>query len=292
MHEPHDPKGPPAPERPARRLSGAVAGVSVVVVVVVWTVLGLVPAASAAGATVNVATTATFGTVLTDAQGFALYTFSMDQGGMSNCTGSCLTVWPALTVPAGTTPTAGPGVTGTVAAVVQANGTSQVTYNGAPLYTFVTDTAGQVTGNGVGGFSVVKVAAPPTPTTVPPTTPPTTAAPATPTTPTTRPASTNPTGTGPTPTAAVTAPAVAPAVSPSAASSATTAPGSSGPVPAGSAPTALAVTGPGPALMWMVIVGAALVALSLGILVGVGANGVGRGARRAATRAGSWLLGR
>jgi len=259
--------------------------VSVVVVVVVWTALGLVPAASAAGSTVNVATTATFGPILTDAQGLALYTFSMDQGGMSNCTGSCLTVWPPLTVPAGTAPTAGTGVTGTVAAVLQANGTYQVTYNGAPLYTFATDTAGQVTGNGVGGFSVVKVAAPPTPTTVPPTT----AAPAPPTTPTTRPASTNTTGGGPTPTVAATVPAVAPAVSPSAASSATTAPGTSG---SGITPTALAVTGPGPALMWMVIVGAALVALSLGILVGMGAGGAGRGARRAATRAGSWLLGR
>ena len=72
-----------------------------------------------------------------DAEGFALYTFPSDHNGMSTCTGACVSVWPALTVPAGTTPTAGTGVTGTVASVLQANGTYQVTYNGSPLYTFV-----------------------------------------------------------------------------------------------------------------------------------------------------------
>ena len=40
-------------------------------------------AASAAGSTVDAVTTATFGTVLTDAQGFALYTLPTDQNGMS-----------------------------------------------------------------------------------------------------------------------------------------------------------------------------------------------------------------
>jgi len=89
----------------------------------------------------------------------ALYTYGPDQGhnGMSTCTGGCLQAWPALTVPAGAVPTGGTGVTGTLAAVKQANGTYQVTYNGSPLYTFVQDSApGQVTGNGVAGFSVVK----------------------------------------------------------------------------------------------------------------------------------------
>ena len=89
----------------------------------------------------------------------ALYTYAPDQGhsGMSTCTGSCLQAWPALTVPSGTVPTGGTGVTGTLAAVKQANGTYQVTYDGSPLYTFVQDsTPGQVTGNGVARFSVAK----------------------------------------------------------------------------------------------------------------------------------------
>ncbi len=121
---------------------------------------------AASGATVDTATSTNFGTVLVDAQGFALYTFSSDHGGISSCTTGCATIWPALTVPPGTTPTAGPGVTGTVAATLQPNGTDQVTYNGSPLYTFVSDTTpGQVSGNGVGGFSVVQVAAAPPATT-------------------------------------------------------------------------------------------------------------------------------
>jgi hypothetical protein len=48
-------------------------------------------------------------------------------------------------------------VSGTLATAQQSNGALQVTYNGALLYTFVSDTSpGQVTGNGVAGFSVAK----------------------------------------------------------------------------------------------------------------------------------------
>jgi hypothetical protein len=71
--------------------------------------------------------------------------------------GPCAQAWPALTVPAGTTPHGGPGVNGTLATAKQSDGSLQVTYNGALLYTFVSDTSpGQVTGNGVAGFSVAK----------------------------------------------------------------------------------------------------------------------------------------
>jgi len=117
-------------------------------------------AAASTAVTVDVATNATFSRILTDTQGFALYFLPTDHNGISTCTGSCATVWPALTVPGGTTPTGGPGVTGTVAAVMQPNGTFQVTYDGSPLYTFVGDTAaGEVTGNNVGGFKVQHVSA-------------------------------------------------------------------------------------------------------------------------------------
>jgi predicted lipoprotein with Yx(FWY)xxD motif len=118
-----------------------------------------VPMAGASGtATVEGATNATFGTILTNAQGFTLYTLPSDHDGISSCTGSCASVWPALTIPSGTTPTEGPGVTGTVSAVLQPDGADQVTYNGSPLYTFVGDSSpGQATGNGVGGFKVAQV---------------------------------------------------------------------------------------------------------------------------------------
>ena len=60
-------------------------------------------------------------------------------------------------------------MTGTVASSTQSNGTVQVTYNGAPVYTFVGDTTpGTVTGNNVSGFFVVKVAPVPSTTTTAP----------------------------------------------------------------------------------------------------------------------------
>jgi len=220
------------------------------------------PASAMLSATsvVQVGTNATYGNILTTSTGQALYTLNTDHNGQSTCTGSCLQVWPALTVAAGTTPTAGPGVTGAVAATMQSNGTDQVTYNGSPLYTYVGDSApDQVTGQNVGGFFVVTIASSTATTTASPTT--TAAAPGTANTPT----STAPpvtAGTSPTP------------VLPSAAT------GSSGTLknPANSStsasPTAaasqstLAATGPGSPLMWLLILG--LILTILGALVWIG----------------------
>jgi predicted lipoprotein with Yx(FWY)xxD motif len=115
---------------------------------------------------VQVATNATYGKILTTNTGRALYTLNTDHNGLSTCTGSCLTAWPPLTVPIGTTPTGGAGVTGTVGATLQSNGTDQVTFNGSPVYTFIGDTApDKVTGQGVSGFFVVIVDSTPITTT-------------------------------------------------------------------------------------------------------------------------------
>lgn len=101
---------------------------------------------SVASATTVMATAVgTMGTVLVDGKTeMTLYVFARDvpDSGTSNCTGACLTRWPALTVPDGTTPTAGDGVMGTLATITRADdGTRQVTYNGLPLYFFEGDTA-------------------------------------------------------------------------------------------------------------------------------------------------------
>jgi len=109
-------------------------------------------------AVVKVMTVPTYGKILVDSRGMPLYTVT------GSCTGSCTSAWPPLTVAAGTTPTGAAGTGGTLAAVKQANGTYQVTWNGSPLYTFVSDASGQVTGQGVAGFSVVKVSGSTTPT--------------------------------------------------------------------------------------------------------------------------------
>lgn len=101
-------------------------------------------------AVVKVITVPTYGAILTDSSGKPLYTLS------GTCTGSCAAAWPALTVSGSAKPT-GTGVTGTLSTVKEADGSNQVTYNGSPVYTFVQDSSGHVTGQGVAGFSVVKV---------------------------------------------------------------------------------------------------------------------------------------
>lgn len=109
-------------------------------------------------AVVKVATVPTYGHILTNSSGKPLYTLS------ESCTGSCASAWPALTVTRGTKPTAGAGVIGTLSAVMLADGKYQVTYNGLPVYTFVKDSPDHVTGQGIEGFSVVKLSGSPTPT--------------------------------------------------------------------------------------------------------------------------------
>jgi predicted lipoprotein with Yx(FWY)xxD motif len=64
-------------------------------------------------------------------------------------TGQLAVLWPPLVARA---PTAH-GATGTLAAVATRNG-QQVTYNGHFLYTFVQDSSGHVTGQGVQNFFV------------------------------------------------------------------------------------------------------------------------------------------
>jgi predicted lipoprotein with Yx(FWY)xxD motif len=82
--------------------------------------------------------------VLTNAQGFTLYWFAPDTATRSTCYGTCAGYWP----PVSGTPSAGPGVTGTLATISRSDGTTQVTYDGHPLYTYVGDTApGQAFGN-------------------------------------------------------------------------------------------------------------------------------------------------
>ena len=83
-------------------------------------------------------------TVLTNAQGFTLYWFVPDTATRSTCYGTCIGYWPPVTGIA----SAGPGVTGTLATIKRSDGTTQVTYNGHPLYTYKGDTApGQDKGN-------------------------------------------------------------------------------------------------------------------------------------------------
>jgi predicted lipoprotein with Yx(FWY)xxD motif len=101
--------------------------------------------AAASGTVLKIATIS--GTkVLTNAKGFTVYSFAPDTATKSNCNGSCAQYWPPVKGPA----TAGSGVTGTLGTITRSDGSTQVTYDGHPLYTYVSDTApGQAKGNGV-----------------------------------------------------------------------------------------------------------------------------------------------
>jgi predicted lipoprotein with Yx(FWY)xxD motif len=96
-------------------------------------------------------------TVLVDSQGMTLYHLSGEQNGKFICTSTaCLQVWHPLTAPAGATPS---GSVGSLSTVKRSDGSVQVTYKGAPLYTFAQDTqAGEANGQGlkdVGTWSAV-----------------------------------------------------------------------------------------------------------------------------------------
>jgi len=104
-------------------------------------------AQAANGATVAVASSK-LGDILVDADGRTLYAFTKDKGDQSACSGDCSTNWPALTG----TATAGTGAQAALlSTAMQANGSSQVTYSGKPLYYFAGDAKpGDTKGQGVG----------------------------------------------------------------------------------------------------------------------------------------------
>jgi predicted lipoprotein with Yx(FWY)xxD motif len=117
------------------------------------------PAASSAtaghratAATVRTASAAVAGkteTILVNSGGLPLYFYRPDTAAASLVTGGVAALWPPLTSAA---PTAA-GASGTLTVVNDAHG-RQVAYNGHLLYTFLSDHAGQVTGQGVQNFFV------------------------------------------------------------------------------------------------------------------------------------------
>jgi len=106
------------------------------------------PAMPSGPAAVNVGQNATLGSFLVDSKGMTLYIYTKDTPNTSTCYGGCASYWPAL-LTAGA-PLADTGVTASMlGTTARTDGTSQVTYNGWPLYYYVSDkAAGDTTGQG------------------------------------------------------------------------------------------------------------------------------------------------
>jgi predicted lipoprotein with Yx(FWY)xxD motif len=105
-------------------------------------------APSVSGNTVISTKSTGIGTVLVNAQGHTLYWFAKDTPTTSNCNGSCSTYWPPVFgKPVAASGTSLPMTLGTIK---RADGKVQATYDGHPLYTYVSDTsAGMTSGNGL-----------------------------------------------------------------------------------------------------------------------------------------------
>ena len=83
------------------------------------------------------------------ATGLTVYIFDADLAapGTSVCNGACATNWPPVAPPAGAALTTG------FATIARADGTTQLTYSGRPLYRFIGDSApGQGNGDGITAF--------------------------------------------------------------------------------------------------------------------------------------------
>ena len=92
------------------------------------------------------------GDILVDGKGRTLYLFEADKGPASVCDGACAAAWPPLTTSG--KPKAGAGVSAAkIGTTKRDDGTTEVTYNGHPLYYYAGDSApGQTNGQGIDGF--------------------------------------------------------------------------------------------------------------------------------------------
>jgi predicted lipoprotein with Yx(FWY)xxD motif len=86
--------------------------------------------------------------VLADSQGRTLYTAAVEKGGKILCTGGCTSIWKPVTgLPeAAKTAAADDGME--LGDVKRPDGTSQLTLDGLPLYTFTQEGPGKLEGDG------------------------------------------------------------------------------------------------------------------------------------------------
>ena len=86
-----------------------------------------------------------YGRMLFDGRGRAIYLFTRERGSKSRCYGQCAVAWPPVYT-SGKPRARGGADAGLLDTTTRRGGRRQVTYNGHPLYYYVTDTRpGQIT---------------------------------------------------------------------------------------------------------------------------------------------------
>jgi predicted lipoprotein with Yx(FWY)xxD motif len=109
---------------------------------------GSATAAADGAETVSVESVGDFEDVLVSPDGAALYTPDQEASGEILCTGSCTSIWVPIVVQNGQDLRGPPEIDAGLGTVKRPDGTTQVTFDGAPLYSFSEETPGQVTGDG------------------------------------------------------------------------------------------------------------------------------------------------
>ena len=99
--------------------------------------------------TVSVQSIGNVGDVLVDSTGAALYTPAEEASGKILCTSECTGIWMPVTTANGKAPTGSSDISSDLGTVKRSDGSTQVTFMGAPLYSFTQESAGEVTGDGV-----------------------------------------------------------------------------------------------------------------------------------------------
>jgi predicted lipoprotein with Yx(FWY)xxD motif len=130
----------------------ALLAVLVVTVAALASLTAIASSATSKPATVKTGTSS-LGRIVVDGQSHTLYLFQKDKGAKSSCSGACAQNWPPLLTKGA--PKAGPGAKASLLGTTKrADGTTQVTYNKHPLYTFKGDAnkVGATKGEGLDAF--------------------------------------------------------------------------------------------------------------------------------------------
>ena len=92
--------------------------------------------------------------LLVNSKGMTLYVFALDTKGKSACNGACAQYWPPVLVAKGASvATTASGITGKFGVTTRKDEARQLTFDGAPLYTYAADSKpGQMNGQGFQGL--------------------------------------------------------------------------------------------------------------------------------------------